>query len=72
MRSLCLCGVLTLLGLSWPWRDASAQDTAAEEARRRAMVIAQLPPMRRKFCSDARARRRPGHRRRSGPMNAAV
>jgi penicillin-insensitive murein endopeptidase len=43
MRSLYLCGVLTLLACLGR-REASAQDTAAEEARRRAMVIAQLPP----------------------------
>jgi penicillin-insensitive murein endopeptidase len=41
-RSLCLCGMLTLLACLG-WRDASAQETAAEEAQRRAMVIAQLP-----------------------------
>jgi penicillin-insensitive murein DD-endopeptidase len=43
MGSLCLCGVLMLLasigrGMAW------AQDTAAQEARRRATVMAQLPP----------------------------
>jgi penicillin-insensitive murein DD-endopeptidase len=43
MRSLCLCGVLTLLACLGRG-EASAQDTAAEEAPRRAMVIAQLPP----------------------------
>src|SRR5271167_3061533 len=43
MRSLCLCGVLTLLAC-FGRGEASAQDTAAEEAARRAMAIAQLPP----------------------------
>jgi len=43
MRSLCLCGVLTLLACFGDG-EASAQDTAAEEASRRAMVIAHLPP----------------------------
>jgi penicillin-insensitive murein DD-endopeptidase len=43
MRSLCLCGVLTLLPC-FGRGEASAQDTAAEEASRRAMMIAQLPP----------------------------
>src|ERR1700686_5316879 len=43
MRSLCLCGVLTLL-VCLGWGEASAQDTAAEEARHRAMAIAHLPP----------------------------
>ena len=43
MRSLCLCCVLTLLACVGRG-EASAQDTAAEEARRRVTVIAQLPP----------------------------
>ena len=43
MRSLCLCGVLTLLACLIRG-EASAQDTAAEEAARRTMVIAQSPP----------------------------
>src|ERR1700758_4503074 len=43
MGSLCLCGVLTLL-VCFGRGEASAQDTAAEEASRRAMVIAYLPP----------------------------
>src|SRR5882757_2703673 len=43
MRGLYLCGVLTLLACLGR-REASAQDTAAEEPRRRAMVMAQLPP----------------------------
>ncbi len=43
MRSLCLCGVLTLLAC-FGRGEASAQNTAAEEAARCAMVIAQLPP----------------------------
>ncbi len=43
MRSLCLCGVLTLLAC-FGRGEASAQDTAAEEAPRRAMAIAHLPP----------------------------
>src|SRR5271170_1625367 len=43
MRSLCLYEVLTLLAC-FGRGEASAQDTAAEEAARRAMVIAQLPP----------------------------
>jgi penicillin-insensitive murein DD-endopeptidase len=42
MKSLCLCGMLTLLACLG-WRDASPQDTAAEEAQRRAVVIANLP-----------------------------
>jgi len=43
MRSVCLCGVLTLLACFGPG-EAPAQDTAAEEALRRAIVIARLPP----------------------------
>ena len=43
MRGLFLCGVLTLLACLGRG-EASAQDTAAEEARLRATVIAQLPP----------------------------
>ena len=43
MRNVCLCGVLTLLACFGPG-EVSAQDTAAEEALRRAMVMAQLPP----------------------------
>src|SRR6516165_2746144 len=43
MRSLCLCGLLTLL-VCCSRGEVSAQDTAAEEVQRRAMVIAQLPP----------------------------
>jgi len=43
MRSLCVCGVLTLL-VCFGRGDASAQDNAAEEAPRRPMVIAQSPP----------------------------
>jgi penicillin-insensitive murein DD-endopeptidase len=43
MRSVCLCGVLIFLACFGP-REASAQDTAAEEALRRAMVMAELPP----------------------------
>jgi penicillin-insensitive murein endopeptidase len=43
MRRLCLCSVLTLLAYLG-CGEASAQDTAAEEAQRRARVIAQLPP----------------------------
>src|SRR5262249_20571540 len=43
IRSLCVCGVLTLLAC-FGRGQTSAQDTAAEEAARRAMVIAQLPP----------------------------
>jgi hypothetical protein len=43
MRSLCLSGVLTLL-TCLGCGAASTQDTAAEEARHRAMVTAQLPP----------------------------
>jgi penicillin-insensitive murein DD-endopeptidase len=43
MRSVCLCGVLILLACFGPG-EASAQDTAAEEAQRRAIVMAQLPP----------------------------
>jgi penicillin-insensitive murein DD-endopeptidase len=43
MRSLCLCGVLTLLAC-FAGGEASAQDTAAEEALHRAMVVANSPP----------------------------
>jgi murein endopeptidase len=43
MRSLCLCGVLTLLAC-FGGGEALAQDTAAEEVVRRAMTIAELPP----------------------------
>jgi penicillin-insensitive murein DD-endopeptidase len=43
MGSLCLCGVLMLLASVGRGR-ASAQDTAAQEARCRATVMAQLPP----------------------------
>jgi penicillin-insensitive murein DD-endopeptidase len=43
MRSVCLCGLLTLLACFSPGQ-ASAQDTAAEEALHRAMVMARLPP----------------------------
>jgi penicillin-insensitive murein DD-endopeptidase len=43
MKSLCLCGAFTLL-TCFGGGEASAQDTAAEEAARRAKVIAQLPP----------------------------
>ena len=43
MRRPCLCCMLMLLACL-AWSDASARDTAAEEAHRRAMVIAQLPP----------------------------
>jgi penicillin-insensitive murein endopeptidase len=43
MRGLCLCGVLTLLACVGRG-EASAPDTAAQEARRRVTVIAQLPP----------------------------
>jgi penicillin-insensitive murein DD-endopeptidase len=43
MRSVCLCGVLILLAGFGPG-EASGQDTGAEEAQRRAMVMAQLPP----------------------------
>lgn len=43
MRSVCLCGVLILLACFGPG-EPSAQDTAAEEAQRRAIVMAQLPP----------------------------
>jgi len=42
MRSVCLCGLLILSGFGSG--EASAQDTAAEEALHRAMVMAQLPP----------------------------
>ena len=43
MRSLCLYGVLTLLAF-FGRGEAWAQETAAEQASRRAMAIAQLPP----------------------------
>jgi penicillin-insensitive murein DD-endopeptidase len=43
VRSLCLCGVLTLLAC-YGRGVASGQDTAAEEAAHRAIVMAQLPP----------------------------
>jgi penicillin-insensitive murein endopeptidase len=43
MRIFCLCGVLVLVACLGQ-REALAQDTAAEEATRRAKVIAQLPP----------------------------
>ena len=43
MKSLCLCGVLTLVACLGRG-EASAQDTAAEEAPRRDMAIAHLPP----------------------------
>jgi penicillin-insensitive murein DD-endopeptidase len=43
MRSLLLCCVSTLLACLGRG-EASAQDTAAQEARRRATAIAQLPP----------------------------
>jgi penicillin-insensitive murein endopeptidase len=43
IKSIFLCGVLTLLA-HLGRGEAAAQDTAAEEARRRATVIAQLPP----------------------------
>src|SRR5262245_43661440 len=43
MRSVCLCGMLILLAC-FDSVEASAQDTAAQEATRRALVIAQLPP----------------------------
>jgi penicillin-insensitive murein DD-endopeptidase len=43
LRSLCLCGVLTFLAC-FGHGGAAAQDNAAEEAARRAKVIAQLPP----------------------------
>ncbi len=43
MRSLCLCGVLTLLACLG-CGAASAQDTAAEDAPRRVIAIAELPP----------------------------
>ena len=43
IKTIFLCGVLTLLP-HLGRGEASAQDTAAEEAPRRAMVIAQLPP----------------------------
>ncbi len=37
-----MCGILTVLACL-AWGDASAQDTAAQEAQHRAMLIAQLP-----------------------------
>ena len=43
MRSLCLCAVLTVLAC-FGGGEASAQDTAAQEASRRATAIVQLPP----------------------------
>jgi len=43
MRSVFLCGVFTLLAC-FGRVEAWAQDTAAEEAAHRAMVIAQFPP----------------------------
>ena len=43
MRNLWRCGVLTLLAC-FGRADASAKDTATEEAARRAMVIAQMRP----------------------------
>jgi penicillin-insensitive murein endopeptidase len=43
MRCFCLCGALMLL-VCFSRGEASAQDTAAEEALRRAVMIAQLPP----------------------------
>ena len=43
INTIFVCGLLTLLSLQGH-REASAQDTAAEEARRRATVTAQLPP----------------------------
>jgi penicillin-insensitive murein endopeptidase len=43
IRSLFLCGVLVLFAC-FGRVQASAQDTATEEAQRRAVVIAQLPP----------------------------
>jgi hypothetical protein len=39
MRSVCLCGLLTLLAWFGPG-EASAQDTAAEEALHRTTVMA--------------------------------
>jgi penicillin-insensitive murein endopeptidase len=43
MRSVSLCGLLILVAC-FARIEAWAQDTAAEEATRRALVIAQLPP----------------------------
>jgi penicillin-insensitive murein endopeptidase len=43
IKSLWLCGLLMLLAC-FGRRAASAQDTAAQDALRRAMMIAQLPP----------------------------